>query len=238
VRMAVLLFVALTGLAAGDGGQDRSTFLQSFPNLTGRTLLENDRLVVQEFVIQPGQSEGIHTHAGNQVVVHITGGTWAVRNGGKEITSEAKDGSVVWQDAVDQGAKHEARNVGDAPIEYLWVSLKPLPRGAESRGTAKGYRLVYPNIPGELQLENDRLVVQRFIVKPGAWEGIHPHPGNQLYVHVKGGKWNVKYGEKENVSTSKTGSIGWYHTVALSEQHQSGNVGDSPIDLIWITLTP
>ena len=75
-------------------------------------------------------------------------------------------------------------------------------------------------------------------MKPGAWEGIHPHPGNQLYVHVKGGTWNVKYGEKENVSSSKTGSIGWYHAVALSEQHQSGNVGDSPIDLIWITLTP
>ena len=76
----------------------------------------------------------------------------------------------------------------------------------------------------------------RYEVKPGEWEGVHAHPGNQLYVHVKGGRWAVRTGGRENVSTSKTGSIGWYHAIPLSEQHQSGNAGDEPIDLIWVTL--
>jgi hypothetical protein len=96
----------------------------------------------------------------------------------------------------------------------------------------------YPNIPGETLLDNDRMVVQKFVVKPGQWEGLHSHPGNQLYVHLKGGKWAVRYGDKETVSDSPDGSIGWYNAVKLSEKHQSGNVGTEPIELLWITLKP
>jgi len=96
----------------------------------------------------------------------------------------------------------------------------------------------YPNIPGETLLDNERMVVQKFVVKPGQWEGIHSHPGNKLYVHLKGGKWAVRYGDKETVSESPDGSIGWYNAVKLSEKHQSGNVGSEPIELLWITLQP
>ena len=31
----------------------------------------------------------------------------------------------------------------------------------------------YPNIPGELLLENEHVVVQSFTIEPGQWEGIH-----------------------------------------------------------------
>ena len=43
-------------------------------------------------------------------------------------------------------------------------------------------------------MENDKLVVQRFIIEPGKWESIHRHPPDQLYIHFKGGQWTVKYG--------------------------------------------
>ena len=33
-----------------------------------------------------------------------------------------------------------------------------------------------------------------------------------------------------------TGKAGWYRAIPLSEQHQSGNAGKAPIDLVWITL--
>jgi hypothetical protein len=93
------------------------------------------------------------------------------------------------------------------------------------------------------------LIVQRFVVSPGQWEGVHPYPPDQLYVHVKGGRWLVKSGapppaRSQNPNRppgslppiSPDGSIGWYHPIDISEGHQSGNVGDAPIDLIWITL--
>ena len=97
----------------------------------------------------------------------------------------------------------------------------------------------YPNIAGELLLENDKLVVQRFIIEPGEWEGIHPHPPNQLYIHVKGGEWTVKYGDEAKTSLSPDAEIGWSETgTPASAMHESGNTGDEPIDLIWVTLKP
>lgn len=97
----------------------------------------------------------------------------------------------------------------------------------------------YPNIPGELLLENDKLVVQRFTIQPGQWEGIHRHPPDQLYIHIKGGEWTVKYGDGATTSYSPTGEIGWDDSVTeLSELHESGNTGDESIDLVWVTLKP
>jgi len=99
--------------------------------------------------------------------------------------------------------------------------------------------MYYPNIPGETLLENDKLVVQRFKIEPGQWEGIHRHPPDQLYIQVKGGEWTVKYGDEAETSQSPTGEIGWSDKATeLSAQHESGNTGDEPMDLIWVTLKP
>ncbi len=99
--------------------------------------------------------------------------------------------------------------------------------------------MYYPNIPGEVLLENDKLVVQRFIIEPGQWEGIHRHPADQLYIHVKGGEWTVKYGDDAETSVSPTGKVGWSDTsTEFSAMHESGNTGDEPIDLIWVNLKP
>ncbi len=85
------------------------------------------------------------------------------------------------------------------------AALMGLSAAGDYRQNSQDCFVKYPNIPGETLLENDRLVVQKFVVRPGQWEGIHTHPGNQLYVHIKGGKWAVRYGEKEDVSVLR----GW-----------------------------
>ena len=96
----------------------------------------------------------------------------------------------------------------------------------------------YPNIPGELLLENDKLVVQRFIIQPGQWEGIHSHPGNQIYVHIDGGEWSGRIGGKSEYSgeIDEDGSVGWMDAIPLSAGHDSGNTGNTPIDIIYVTL--
>ena len=101
----------------------------------------------------------------------------------------------------------------------------------------KPYHQYYPNIPGEVLLENDKVVVQRFVIEPGQWEGVHPHPGNQIYIHIRGGEWTGRLGGKTvDVGFSETGSVGWMDAIDISEQHESGNTGDTPIELIWVTL--
>ncbi len=62
MKTAVLVLAALMGLsAAGDHRQNSQDCYVKYPNIPGETLLENDRLVVQKFVVRPGQWEGIHT---------------------------------------------------------------------------------------------------------------------------------------------------------------------------------
>ena len=229
LMLAVLLLAIPTGNLAG---QELGIV---YPNIPGELLLENDMVVVQKFLVGPGQWEGLHTHPGDQIYVHIEGGEWTVRRGGQETVSQSADGSVGWQEAIGEHEQHESGNTGDTPIELVWVTLKPCALLSNHHvGT------FYPDIPGELLLENERVVVQRFIVEPEQWEGVHSHPGEQLYVHVRGGVWSGRRNGLEDVGTepSPAGSVGWMEAVELSEQHNSGNTGDTTIELIWITLKP
>ena len=127
-------------------------------------------------------------------------------------------------------------------FQFLFLFLCGLTANAadqQSEGPPNPCHMYYPNIPGEVLLENDKLVVQRFIVEPGQWEGIHRHPPDQLYIQVKGGTWTVKYGNDAETSFSPTGEIGWSDTATeLGELHESGNTGDEVMDLIWVTLKP
>ena len=36
--------------------------------------------------------------------------------------------------------------------------------------------------------------------------------------------------------TSRSGSVGWYDEVHLHDDHESINMGNAPIDLVWVTL--
>ena len=126
-------------------------------------------------------------------------------------------------------------------IQLLLLTLFCLTASADHHGDGPPNRchMYYPNISGELLLENDKLVVQRFIVEAGQWEGIHRHPPNQLYIHVNGGEWTVRYGDQATTSDSPDGEIGWSDTATeMSAMHESGNTGDEAIDLIWVTLKP
>ncbi len=40
----------------------------------------------------------------------------------------------------------------------------------------------YLNIPTEVIFENDRTLVEKVVLEPGEWEGIHSHSGNQLCI--------------------------------------------------------
>ncbi len=91
---------------------------------------------------------------------------------------------------------------------------------------------------GRVVLSNDKLLLQRLVVPGGRWEGIHGHPGNQLYVHIKGGYWSGQLaGEYEyRHELSADGEVGWMDYIPYEDGHNSGNTGDSWIDLIYVTL--
>jgi quercetin dioxygenase-like cupin family protein len=209
----------------------------TFAALKGEVLLENARVRVEKFVIAPGQSTGRHAHPADQLFVFVKGGVLTQASGRAVLW---RDGRVEWQSA-HAAADAGSTNRGQTPIEIVCVNLKPVltPGPQTFEGGPKYRHLSYPNIPGEDLLENDQVIVQRFAVNPGQWEGPHAHHPDMLYIHIKGGQWAARTKtepEHPYPAASPDGEVGWMPTIASSVGHESGNIGKEPIDLIWVTL--
>lgn len=241
----ILLLAAFTSSAQDSESPEPAAeadkpLLLTYPNLEdsdGDVVLTNEHVVLQRLVVPAGEWEGIHSHPGNQIYVHIKGGEWSGRLGGKsEYTGIVdEDGSVGWMDAIPLSAGHESGNTGDTPIDLIYVTLKKdEPIAPEVEHAPQ----VYPNIPLELLLDNHRMIVQRMQVEPGQWTGVHSHPGNQVFIHIKGGTWSER---RVGVQTAPSqfwnaGSVGWIDAIDLSEGHEMGNTGNTTIDLVLVTL--
>ncbi len=215
-------------------------FLLTYPNLEdldGNVVLTNEHVVLQRLVVPAGKWEGVHSHPGNQIYVHIIGGEWSGRLGGKmEYSgSVSEDGEVGWMDAIPLSAGHDSGNTGDNDIDLIYVTLKS---DAPIAPDVEHAPQVYPNVPMELLLENERMIVQRGQVEPGQWTGIHSHPGNQVYLHIKGGVWSERRNGVQSPPEpfAEAGSVGWTDAVDLSEGHESGNTGDTTIDFVLVTI--
>lgn len=232
-----ILGLALTPVAGATGSAP-----PTFANLPGEVVLDNPRVTVEKFVLAPGQTTGRQSHRLDQLWVFVKGGVLTSSDGRATLW---RDGRVSWHGASDR-PDDGSTNTGTAPIEIICVNLKPWsPPADAAAGPAAApagpkYRyLNYPNIPGEDLLENDLVIVQRFTVAPGQWEGVHAHHPDMLFIHIKGGQWAAKtYREAEHPypEASPDGEVGWMPTIDLNVGHQSGNVGKEPIDLIWVTL--
>jgi mannose-6-phosphate isomerase-like protein (cupin superfamily) len=215
-------------------------FLLTYPGLDdpdGEVVLSNRHVVLQRLVVPAGEWEGIHSHPGNQIYVHIKGGEWSGRlNGEIEYWGIAdEDGAVGWMDPIPLSAGHESGNTGDTPIDLIYVTLKddsPIAPDAEHAPQN------YPDIPVELLLENDRMIVQRVKIKPGQWTGLHSHPGNQLYIQITGGILSERRGGVQSSPTPylEAGSVGWMDAIDFAEAHDVGNTGDTTIELVLVTI--
>ena len=101
----------------------------------------------------------------------------------------------------------------------------------------------YPNIDGETILEDDRVIVQRFVLEPGEWEGIHEHPEHQLVIVLNStdelvyrfrGTDTVIPGSDD--ANAESVSAFWRPgPVFMSDEHESGNTGTRPLE--WIAIT-
>ncbi len=69
------------------------------------------------------------------------------------------------------------------------------------------------------------MFVQKVVLQPGEWEGIHSHSGNRLGINLTDGQSTVSYGDEETTLIGRAGSAGWQRAVNLSERHESGNTG-------------
>ena len=88
----------------------------------GKMLLENDRIVVVEGIVAPGDVNRMHKHELRSVVVCIEGATIKeTLPDGRTRTYGRKPGDVAWRDA---GLLHEELNVGETRLRVIAVQLK------------------------------------------------------------------------------------------------------------------
>jgi hypothetical protein len=205
-----------------------------FAGIEATTALQNERVIVRRFIVQPGQSTGREAHGPHQLLVFIKGGV--LKSNATARASLWPDGRVVWLDRP--GHDEGSTNTGQRPIEVLWIVMRPVAGRANAASRSAWGYLSYPNVAGEDVLENDWVIVQRFKLKPGEWEGVHPHNPNTFYIFIKGGEWLSKSrAHPEGVpGTADDGAVAWMDAIDLGEQHQSGNTGTRESEVVWVAL--
>jgi predicted metal-dependent enzyme (double-stranded beta helix superfamily) len=109
--------------------------------------------------------------------------------------------------------------------------------------SAANAQQTYPNVEGETLLEDDRVIVQRFVLEPGQWEGIHEHPEHQLVIVVNAtdeltyriGDSNRVFKRENDEELQRITSFWRPGPVLMSDDHESGNTGTRPLE--WIAIT-
>jgi len=238
IKLYMLMLILLASCATP---KSQNPFLLVYPNLEGdyrygKVVLENENVILQKLIVGAGQWEGVHSHPGNQLYVHIRGGEWSGKlNGEFEYYGEIDaDGSVGWMDAIPESAGHNSGNTGDNDIELIYVTLK---KDTPLYPQNKKNTYSHMNQSLELLFENERLIAHRQKLEPGQWQNSYNLTGDQLYIFIKGGQWAVrKKGEPYNSQLYKAGSAELMKKNTSEESFEYGNTGNTLIEIVWVTL--
>ena len=94
-----LLAPASASLANPAAPLESAKYTMTYASLHGEVVLDNERVVVQKFVIQPGQSTGSRASSADQLLVFIKGGVLKSAAGRSTLW---RDGRVLWRNAADR----------------------------------------------------------------------------------------------------------------------------------------
>ena len=92
-----------------------------FVGMSFKTLFENETVTAIRARMEVSAREGLHTHASDTLVVHLSGGAIEDTANGKTSVNRWKPGDVEFE---SRGSSHSARNVGQA-IDVVLVVLHP-----------------------------------------------------------------------------------------------------------------
>jgi quercetin dioxygenase-like cupin family protein len=92
----------------------------TFVGMSFKTLFENDRVTAIRARMELNAREGVHTHASDTIVVHLSGGAIEDTANGTTKVNRWKPGDVEFE---ARGSSHSAQNVGPA-VDVVLVVLK------------------------------------------------------------------------------------------------------------------
>ena len=93
----------------------------TFVGMSFKTIFENQTVTALRARMEVGATEGLHTHASDTIVVHLSGGDIEDTADGTTKVNHFKPGDVEFE---SRGSSHSARNAGSA-VDVVLVALKP-----------------------------------------------------------------------------------------------------------------
>jgi beta-alanine degradation protein BauB len=88
---------------------------------TATPVLENDRVIVTEWRLEPGAETGWHRHAHDYVVVCLTAGRLTAQTTQGNTVTDLKAGQTY---ARPEGVEHNIVNSGNEEFAFVEVELK------------------------------------------------------------------------------------------------------------------
>ena len=85
-----------------------------------RVLVDNNRVRVLEYHLNPGEKEPMHSHPAGVVYSFGDAKVRTVLPDGRASESSLTQGETIWREAIT----HASENIGDAPVHALAVELK------------------------------------------------------------------------------------------------------------------
>ncbi len=100
-----------------------------------KKLLENDKIIVWELSLEPGESTGVHTHEYDYMVHVIDGATLHATDGNGENPADVplKDddtfyfevsGGIATSGGLQTTVTHDAKNIGPGRYREIMVEVK------------------------------------------------------------------------------------------------------------------
>ncbi len=193
-------------------------------------VFENEYVIVQQLLTQPGVWSGVHGHAGNQFGVSFGAGVTQTVTDSEETTTTRAADEFFWIAAVES---HNHRQTSEEPRYVYVVTIKRSPSYVMGTDPAAVTFEGYPNDAGELVIDNEMAIVRRFDTEPEYWTGLHSHDGNEMAIMLTDATVMYEVGEeRREVSFAARDTI-W---TDAGVEHDHGNTGDSTMSFYVIKL--
>ena len=194
-----------------------------------RILLDNERVRVLDQRLSPGRKENMHSHPGYvKYTISSYRGTVTYLNGSTTSMRRINPGQVMWFDAET----HAQKNSGRTDMHTIMFELK----GAEilqgDKQQAPDDPLIVAGKTHKLLLENDRVRVLEFRLKPKESTEAHHHRDGVFYILNGGTITETLADSTSHDVTFNDRDVKWMD----AKSHKVKNTGTTEVRMIVVEL--
>ena len=223
-RTILVLAGTLCGLTPLFGQDARAVAPDVFT-----VLLDNERVRVLEQRLKKGQREPMHSHpAYLKYTLSSYKGTSSYLNGQTSTVRQITKGQTMWFEAET----HSQKNVGTTETHAIFVELRGVPVVQRDAAELANDPLTTDPRTHTRVLENDRVRVIEFRIKPGEATAMHRHRDAVFYILKGGTIQETLSGNTSHDVKLNDGEAKWME----AKSHKVKNTGTTEVRILIVEL--